>query len=133
MKMDFNLDGFLRGLDFSKAEVQAGAVTGMGDATDDLLQKSVDMAPLDKGTLRRSAGKEITVSSTGVTGEVWYSVAERSGSVEIVNYALIQHEMSGYKNPTTPGTQPKFLEKPLKANASRYKTLLASAIREALK
>ncbi|KAA8750141.1 HK97 gp10 family phage protein [Paenibacillus sp. UASWS1643] len=132
MSIEFDMDGFFKAMDFSKANVQAAAVLGMHDATDALLAESRDEAPLDKGTLRETSGKRVTANATGVRGEVYFSAVEKGTGGGRVNYALIVHEMSGYQNPTTPGTKPKYLEDPLTQNASLYQRLIADAIRKGL-
>lgn len=132
MSIEFDMTGFFKSLDFSKANVQDAAALGMHDATDELLRISREEAPLDKGTLRETSGKRVTVSPTGVNGEVYYSVNERGSSGDRVNYALIVHEMDTFKNPTTPGTKPKYLEDPLTQNASKYQRMIADAIRKGL-
>lgn len=128
---DFNI--ITKALDRTKAEVQASAVIGMQDATDDLLAKSRDEAPLKDGTLRMTAFSEVTTEGDEVVGSVNYSAVEESSGGERFNYALRVHEMGSFKNPTTPGTRPKFLERPLKANAKRYNRMLADAIRKGLR
>lgn len=140
MKIEFDYDAFFRSLDWTKLEVQKGAKEGMHDATDDLLRESRDLAPLDKGTLRKTAGKRVEATNKGVVGDVYFSATEETESGEVVNYALITHELhssDGYsgvrfKNPTTPGTQPKYLERPLMQNAERYKKMIADGIRKEL-
>lgn len=132
MTVEFEMGGFFKALDFSKASVQAAAKIGMDDATDELLFRAREEAPLDKGPLRQTSGKRVSVSPTGVTGEVYFSVVEKGGGGNRVNYALLTHEMSAYKNPTTSGTKPKYLEDPLTQNAALYQRLIADAIRKGL-
>lgn len=132
MSLEFDMGGFFKALDFSKDNVQAAAVLGMHDATDSLLEKARGEAPLDKGTLRETSGKRVAVSPTGVTGEVYFNATERGSSGDRVNYALIVHEMDTFKNPTTPGTKPKYLEDPLTQNASNYQRMIADAIRKGM-
>lgn len=140
MRMEFDFDAFFKTLDWTKAEVRQGAEEGMHDATDDLLRESRDLAPRDKGTLRKTSGKNVDVTPKGVVGEVFFNATEETESGELVNYALITHELhsgdgySGFrfKNPTTPGTQPKYLEQPLMQNADRYKKMIADGIRKGL-
>jgi len=113
----------------------AGAVRGVHDATDDLLRVSRDLAPLEKGTLRATAWKEVEEADGLVIGDVYYSAVE-DGKGGRFNYALYMHEFGGrdeYANPTTPGTQPKFLEQPLKMNADEYKRWVAEEVRKELK
>lgn len=88
-----------------------------------------------------TAGKNVTTSGDVVEGEVFYSATETNKSGERINYALITHELhsgdgfSGirFKDPTTPGTTPKYLERPLKQNAEEYREMIAKAIREGLR
>ncbi|WP_151737246.1 HK97 gp10 family phage protein [Paenibacillus tengchongensis] len=132
MKFDMNdnLAGFLA----QKAErMVAGALEGVHDATDHLLATSRDIAPLDKGTLRMTSGREVTSGSGRVYGEVFYSATETSRSGIRFNYALRVHEMGEYKNPTTPGTRPKFLSSPLQTNERLYQRFIADAIRRAMR
>lgn len=133
MKMEFDFDTFFKSLDWTKVEVRQGAEEGMHDATDDLLRESRDLAPLKKGTLRKTSGKNVDVTPKSVVGEVSFNATEETESGELVNYALITHELGeSYKNPTTPGTQPKYLEQPLMENADRYKKMIADGIRKGL-
>lgn len=132
MTVEFEMDGFFKALDFSKVNVQAAAKLGMDDATDELLFRAREEAPLDKGPLRQTSGKRVTVSPTGVSGEVYFSAVEKGSGGSRVNYALIVHEMGGYQNPTTPGTKPKYLEDPLTQHAALYQRLIADAIRKGL-
>ncbi|WP_018755199.1 hypothetical protein [Paenibacillus terrigena] len=131
--MDFNFDEFFKSLDWSKDAVRQGAEEGMHDAADDLLRISRDLAPLRGGTLRQTSGKNVDVDDSNVTGEVYFSATEESTSGERINYALITHELGeSFKNPSTPGTQPKYLELPLKENAERYKQMVVDGIRREL-
>lgn len=135
--MEFDFSGFLAMMDIRKREVQEGAKVGMHDAMDDLLRVSRDLAPLDKGQLRRTSGKNVEATLTGVTGEVYFNATEMDKHGNVINYALITHELhsgdgysgSRFKNPTTPGTQPKYLERPLKERADRHKQMIADGIR----
>lgn len=128
--LKFDTAAFAAAVERKIERVTAGAKTGMHDAMDELLRESRDLAPLDKATLRRGSWTEVTESGDTVTGEVFYSAVE-DGPNGRVNYALYMHEFDGkteYANPTTPGTQPKYLEQPLKTNASRYLQLIADEI-----
>lgn len=129
----FDFSMVAKALDRTVAEVEESAVVGVHDATDDLLTQSREEAPLDKGTLRMTSGKDVTVDGGVVSGEVFFSATEQSKSGGRYNYALRVHEMGEFKNPTTPGTRPKYLERPLKANAKRYNGMIASAIRKGLR
>lgn len=131
--IEFDIGPLLAAFDRSKAEVLESAVVGVHDAVDSLLAVSRDEAPLKKGTLRTTAGSSVEVDGDTVTGEVFYSAVETTKTGERVNYAVILHEMGEFKNPTTPGTRPKWLERPLKRDAKRYNRMIASAIRKGLR
>lgn len=131
--IEFDLSGAFKAFDKSVEDVLESAIVGVHDAVDDLLDKSRDEAPLKKGTLRTTAGSNVEVDGNVVTGEVFYSATETSKSGERVNYAVILHEMGEFKNPTTPGTRPKWLERPLKRDAKKYNRMIASAIRKGLR
>lgn len=140
MTIEFDITAFVNGLDRTKAAVLKSAVVGTHEATDSLLNTSRDLAPHDKGTLRLTAGTSVEVNGVVVEGEVYYNATETDEYNARVNYALITHELhsgdgfSGiaYKDPTTPGTTPKYLERPLKQNAEEYRDIIANAIREGL-
>lgn len=131
--IEFDLSGAFKAFDKSVEDVLESAIIGVHDAVDDLLATSRDEAPLKKGTLRTTAGSSVEVDGNVVTGEVFYSATETSKSGERVNYAVILHEMGEFKNPTTPGTRPKWLERPLKRDAKKYNRMIASAIRKGLR
>lgn len=132
--MDFNMDAaaLYRFLERQREVVIEAAISGVHDATDHLLATSRNIAPLKSSTLRVTAGKEVTVRNGQVYGEVFYSATEERGGVRF-NYALRVHEMGAYKNPTTPGTRPKFLSQPLRTNERLYQRFINDAIRRALR
>ncbi|WP_068616592.1 hypothetical protein [Paenibacillus tuaregi] len=119
-------------LDRTKGKTREAGVIGMQDATDDLLLKSRDEAPMEEGVLRLTAFSEVTASEDKVTGSVNYSAVNQSADGRRYNYALRTHEMGTFKNPSTPGTKPKYLERPLKANIKRYTHMISSTIRKGL-
>lgn len=129
----FDFDTLFKALDRTRDEVQTSAIVGVQDAVDDLLAKARDEAPLKEGTLRTTSFGEVTTDGAEVEGAVYFSAVNESTKGDRANYALILHEMERFKNPTTPGTRPKYLERPLKSNAKRYNRMIATAIRKGLK
>lgn len=135
MTIKFDTSAFDESAAKMLTKVISGGTRGVHDATDDLLRVSRDLAPLDKGILRMTAWKEVDEADGLVIGEVFYSAVE-SGNSGRFNYALYMHEFAGrdqFANPTTPGTQPKYLEQPLKMYADEYKRWIAEEIRKELK
>lgn len=132
MDFEFRVDELHRFLEAKRGAMVEAAVSGLHDATDRLLADSRDIAPLDTGTLRMTAGKEVTVKGAQAYGEVFYSATEEGSSGVRFNYALRVHEMGPYKNPTTPGTRPKFLSQPLKTNKRLYTQFINDAVRRAM-
>lgn len=126
---NFDMSAFDKGLEALEKRTRTAARDAITDVTYDLLKESVNLAPLDKGVLRQ-AWAEFDSTATAETGEVYFSAVEKEGK-DRVNYALIVHEMGeAFKNPTTPGTQPKFLERPLKENADDYVRRMAEIMRK---
>lgn len=132
MAFSADVSGLYRFLAQQEAKVIAGAMSGLHDATDHLLAVSRNEAPLKTTTLRVTAGKTVKNENGRIYGEVFYSATEESGGVRF-NYALRVHEMGEYKNPTTPGTRPKFLSRPLRTNERLYQRFVTDAIRRALR
>jgi len=113
-------------------------VFAMAENTEDLLGKSMRIAPIDEGTMIGSASARVnqveiargskggTPTTTGgkpdakpgqvVVGEVSYNTP----------YALRQHEDLTFKH--LPGRQAKYLEQPLKENVTKYMENLREAM-----
>ncbi len=91
----------------------------------DLWGKSNELAPKKLGDLRASA--YLAVGGEMVAGgEKPPAALMAPNDVRVVEfgygvpYAERLHEMQPYQDPTTPGTQPKWLEITLSENADRY-------------
>lgn len=128
MSIEFDMSGFVKDLSISKSQLLKAVAEGIQDSTDHLLIASTNEAPLDKGILRMTAGQEVKTDGDTVTGEVFFSAVEDGGAGRY-NYALRVHEMGEYKNPTTPGTKPKFLSRPLQTNSDLYRKFISDAIK----
>lgn len=132
--IEFDYGVLFKAFDKSVAGVLDGAIAGVHDVVGVLLDESREEAPLDKGTLRMTAGTNVEFDGdAAVTGEVFYSAVEEGKSGR-VNYAVILHELGEeFKNPSTPGTRPKWLERPLKRNKRRFNFMMAAAIRRGMR
>ncbi|MGV2794729.1 HK97 gp10 family phage protein, partial [Clostridium perfringens] len=75
--IEFEFETLVKALDRSTEDVLESAIIGVNDALDDLLATSRDEAPLDKGTLRTTAGTTVEFNGDTVTGEVYYSAVEQ--------------------------------------------------------
>lgn len=89
------------------AEVQA--------VTQDLLEKSIPLAPLEHGDLRRSAG----MTMEGTKGTVFFDAV----------YAAMQHERTDLYHDDG---QAKYLETPLEQNRKVYTQRIADAMKREL-
>ncbi|MHA7964967.1 hypothetical protein ACX93W_12560 [Paenibacillus sp. CAU 1782] len=129
---DFDTHDFTKGLETLEQRITEGAARGLYDFTQMVHDASRQLAPNDKGTLRRESWTEYSETPTTLSSEIHFSVSEKDANGKAFDYALKLHEMGEYKNPTTPGTQPKFLERPLKENAHKLTEYVAAEIRKGL-
>lgn len=88
-----------------------------------ILNTSNRYAPLDEGELRDSSYIEDERTETGYTVEVGYTA----------DHAVYTHELGPYKNPTTPGTGFKYLQRAVTETESDIEQILADAFRNILK
>lgn len=94
---------------------QAGAVAGLGLAAEWLLGESTAVAPIEEGTLIRSAVADVDA------GDLAASV-----SYDTV-YAARQHEELTWRH--DPGRQAKYLEEPANAGADTMLGIIAAGVR----
>lgn len=85
----------------------------------DLLRESNELTPFDTGDLRKSGKLRMKKGTHGIAGIVSYGDAR-------VDYAAKVHEEKA-KNYSEEGTSWKYLERPLKKNAMKYKLKLELA------
>jgi hypothetical protein len=97
----------------------AGSVAGLGLAAEWLLGESTSLAPIDEGTLIRSAVADVDA------GDLAASV-----SYDTV-YAARQHEELTWRH--DPGRQAKYLEEPANAGADTMLRIIGQAIRDELR
>jgi hypothetical protein len=125
-------------------QIQAigGATTkSMTKVVLDLLAKSVDQAPLDKGGLRRSAYASVNdnviaqgtdkgkISKTGNVPNRGVTLVEGAVGYGVI-YAPRQHEMLYYRHVVG---KAKYLEDPLKQNLDKYLKLIEKEFKDSLK
>lgn len=83
----------------------------LNDVALDLLGKSIELAPIDKGDLRGSGSAKIN------DNEAIVGFSEP--------YAVVQHEHTEYSHPR--GGEAKYLEKPFRENINKYIKHIADA------
>jgi hypothetical protein len=117
-----------------EAKARRGARNGVYGGVQAIHDASRQLAPLEHGTLRRESWTEFSETADTMSGEIYYSATE-DGKSGRFNYALWLHEFGGkpaFVNPTTPGTQPKYLEQPVKQYADKVNAWIADEIRKEL-
>ncbi|MFS0841164.1 HK97 gp10 family phage protein [Paenibacillus sp. 1P03SA] len=123
-EVDINVSGLLD--DLQKWGVDAGAAVRetVQDIMDDWKRESVDLAPVDTTTLRRSIHYRTQKRGTtgvDVTGEIKASAIETGASGGRFDYAYWIHEVKGdsFKGRTS-GTIGRFLDVPAEENEKKW-------------
>ncbi|MCG5252621.1 HK97 gp10 family phage protein [Brevibacillus agri] len=133
MEIEFDLAKFERALREVPEVVFKAAKRGMHDVLDEWRQEAVDIAPLDKGTLRRGIDTRIDGNGLDMAGEINAVAIEDSGRGRF-NYAYYLHEVKGeIANPTTPGTEAKFLDIPAEKHGNKWMRDIEAEIADELK
>lgn len=122
-EFELNIHGLRRALENAPEVVVEAAKRGMHDALDDWKRQAVDVAPIDKATLRRGIQSEGVTGHTidDLTGSISANATERNARGGRFNYAYYIHEQdAGGKQLRTAGTVKKFLEQPGRENADKW-------------
>lgn len=126
---ELDLSQVFRGIDFTSKKVMDAAAVGMEKAMKALEKDSNELAPELSGNLRKASTVTVMVNGYSITGEVSYVVISENKRGWRYNYALRLHEYPRhFANPSTPGTGPKFLARPLKARRKHYEQIIAAEI-----
>lgn len=106
----------------AKISMRIGRAKGKGliKAGHYVAGKSINLAPLDEGDLRRSQFVDESQALGGVV-TVGYNT----------EYALRQHEDLDIKH-TEPGTQAKYLQQPFEESTGKIKKVVADEIKRAI-
>ncbi|WP_141500966.1 HK97 gp10 family phage protein [Paenibacillus luteus] len=118
--------------------VDEGAKNGTHDVLDEWKREATDLAPMEYGTLRRSIKTDVSGRGENVDGSISASVIE-SRNGRRFDYAAYLHDVypqrhgDSFKNPTTSGTIPKFIDKPLEDNAERWAADIEREVQAALR
>ncbi|WP_308637717.1 hypothetical protein [Paenibacillus silvisoli] len=132
--LDIDFNAVFSGIDFAGSAIRNAAARGMEMAMRELLDEAKSSAPKLSGEFRQKARFEVVTTSYGVSGTVIFSALKHYKRGWAFDVALKLHEYpKAFKNPSTPGTGPKFLERPLKARSARYRELIATEIAKELR
>lgn len=118
--------------------IDEGARNGTHDVLDEWKREATDLAPLKKGTLRRSIKTKVSGNGADITGAISASVIE-SRNGRRFDYAAYLHDVypqkhgESFKNPTTSGTIPRFIDKPLEDNAENWAADIEREIQSTLR
>ncbi|WP_169083231.1 HK97 gp10 family phage protein [Paenibacillus sp. PL91] len=105
--------------------ITEGSEEGTREVLMEWKREATDLAPLEKGTLRRNIKTELTEGNGEISGEISASVIEMRGGRRF-DYAAYLHDVypekhgEKFKNPTTDGTIPRFIDQPLEDNAEKW-------------
>lgn len=134
IELELDLSQFIRDLNETVNDMSAGARVGLQDALDDWKREAVDIAPIDKGTLRRNiTPQQIQGIGLNLTGEITANAVERWKNGRF-NYAYYIHEENaGGKNLRAPGTVKKFLDVSAQQNQDRWLRIIEDEIRDELR
>lgn len=133
LELEIDLAKFAAALEKVPETVYTAAKRGMHDALDEWQREATDIAPLDKGTLRRGISTQIEGEGPDMVGEITAVAIEDSGRGRF-NYAYYLHEVKGeIANPTTPGTEAKFLDIPAEKNEKKWVREIEAEIADELK
>lgn len=132
--LDFDISKLIRGLDGTDADIAKATKRSMQDALDSWKREAVDVAPIDKTTLRQSiTTHEIEETGSGYVGEISANATERWRGGRF-NYAYYIHEEdAGGKDLRTPGTEKKFLDVPAEKNGDQWLRDIEREITQAFK
>jgi hypothetical protein len=138
--LQFDMSGFLSGIQHIKQEIHQAAKRGTEDSLDDLKRISTEIAPIDTSNLRRSAKTRVTEVANQIVGEITFHAVEMTSSGRF-NYGLWIHEGEynlGPLSAAAPGTDGyevgnKYLERPLYGESSKYKSWIDEEVRDVLR
>ncbi|MGG2024219.1 HK97 gp10 family phage protein [Gottfriedia sp. S16(2024)] len=108
-----------------------GAKRGLHDALDDWKAQAVDIAPLDKGTLRRGIKAEgVKGNGLNMKAEISSTAIEESGSGRF-NYAYYIHELNA--GGANVRREKKYLDKSAEANKDKWMRWVEEEIQKELR
>jgi hypothetical protein len=115
------------------AKIHAGAVDGLKDAVNHLLDASQEIVPIEPDEALKRSGRA-SIDETKLRAAVAYGgqgVGAGTGNSEVRAYAVRQHEDLDYQH--DPGRAAKYLETPFVGERDVLLSLVAEGLRKALR
>lgn len=131
---EIDLRGFHRAVHSTAAEIEKASRKGLTAAMWEWKRDAIDVAPLDKGGLRKSISTKIVragADEASLDGEIRANAVEKRGGSRF-NYGYYIHEVKPNQNFKTPNTVGKFLTTPLEQNGAEYIRIMEDTIREGI-
>ena len=129
MPLEIDFSVIYEAIKGAKEAISAGAKRGLQDVLDDWQHESRNVAPIDKGILRRNIETEVSGEKFRLNGTISANAYERG-----FNYAYYIHEIKGKDFVgRTPGTIGEFLDEPARQNEDRWAQQLEKVIQKEVK
>jgi hypothetical protein len=133
MAKDFevNIEGLERLFKQSPEAAYKGAKRGMQDALNDWVKEARDIAPLDKGTLRRGIKNErVSREGDALVADISSTAIEESGNGRF-NYAYYIHELNA--NGANVRGEKQYLDKSAEDNYEKWMRWVEEEIKKELR
>ncbi|WNF06383.1 HK97 gp10 family phage protein [Brevibacillus borstelensis] len=151
MALEFSMDisKLIKGIEKVPETMYEAAKRGLHDVMDEWQQEAIDLAPLYKrkgpkdkrpsGTLRSGIHTSVEGNGHDLSGEIHAAAVEIDSRGRRFNYAYYLHEIypekhgKKFKNPSTPGTIPEFLDTPLEERKREWVRKIEDEIKQELR
>lgn len=142
MTITFDPANFLQNITIASLKAHKAAERGLEDCANELSRISSEIAPIDKGTLRKSHEETMNTKVGELSATVEFSINEQQLNGKNFNYGLWMHEGEynlGEQSSQAPGTTGwsgmhypvgnKYVERPAKGEDEAFKKHIADEIR----
>lgn len=102
-----------------KADIRRRGLVAVRVGNEFLISKMIPVTPMRTGRLRKSFENHVSAGAYAVYGKIENTAP----------YASYVHEMPEATNWTTPGTGPKFMERPMDENQREVLRIIANLMR----
>lgn len=127
LKFSLDLEPLKKAINRAPEEFRQGAAAGLEAVKDEWVMEAVDIAPVDKGDLRRSIKGRVKNDGLNSNVTITANAVTRTRAGTRFNYAYYIHEKdAGGRRLRTPGTEKKFLDKSF--DQKRFQKILEDKI-----